>query len=94
MNKKLSSFLIIAIFLSAQAFSLLHVSKYSLEKHDHSGKNCELCLSADHNKLTNNNPTKLITPNLLTFKITLPEKVLSSSGEARFFNPRAPPFFS
>jgi hypothetical protein len=77
-----------------QAFSLLHVSKYGFEKHEHSGKSCNIYLGADHNKLVNGNPTKLITPSLLTFKIVLPEKTLSFSYKAQSFNPRAPPFLS
>lgn len=92
--KKFSSLLIIAIFLSMQAFSLLHATEYDFEKHEHNGQVCNICLSADHNKLLNSDPTKLITPNLLTFKITIPKEILLFSGKVKFFNPRAPPFFS
>lgn len=77
-----------------QAFLLLHATKYGFEKHEHNGQVCDICLSSDHNKLLNNNSTKLITPNLLTFKIILPKEILPSSGKARLFNPRDPPFFS
>jgi hypothetical protein len=94
MNKKFSSLLIIAVFLSVQAFSLLHVSKYGFEKHEHNGKNCDICLSADHNKLLSNNTTNLIAPNLLPFKVTLPKATLPFSGKVQNFQARAPPLFS
>ncbi len=96
MNKKLSllSSLIIAIFLSMQAFSLLHVSAYSFEKHEHDNKNCDICLSADQSKLLGHTPNKLTTPNLLNFKITNLKKTLPFSGKAQIFEARAPPFFS
>jgi hypothetical protein len=94
MNKKFSSLLVIIILLSVQALSLLHVTKYSFEKHEHGGKKCEICLSVDHNKLVNGNPAKLAIPSLLTFKIGLPKKKLSFSYKTQSFNPRAPPLFS
>ena len=77
-----------------QDFSLLHVTKYGFEKHEHNGQVCDIYLSGDHNKLLNSNPAKLITTNLLTFKITLPQETLLFSGKVQIFEARAPPFFS
>jgi hypothetical protein len=77
-----------------QAFSLLHATQYGFEKHEHSGQTCDICLSADQNKLLSSNSTKLITPNLLTLKVTLPKYFLPFSGKNQLFEARAPPFFS
>ena len=94
MNRKLSSFLIISIFLSVQAFALLHASQYGFEKHEHNGNDCDICLSVDHNKLLSTSPAKLVTPNSLTFKITLAKETLSFFAKIQLFEARAPPFFS
>tara|TARA_B110000261_G_C12866525_1_gene270586 strand:+ start:99 stop:386 length:288 start_codon:yes stop_codon:yes gene_type:complete len=92
--KKFSSLLIITIFLSMQVFLLLHTTEYGFEKHGHNGQVCDIYLNADHNTLLNNDPTKLTTLNLLTFKTSLPKEILLFSGKVKLFNPRAPPFFS
>ncbi|MBT4921710.1 MAG: hypothetical protein HON23_01700 [Rickettsiales bacterium] len=93
MNRKFNLLFIITIFLSMQAFSLVHASKYGFEEHEHNGKACDICLSADNNKLLNNNLSELITPNLLTSKVTLPKEILPFDGKDSLYNPRAPPFF-
>lgn len=94
MSKKLSSLLIIVIFLGMQSLLLLHVTEYGLEKHEHHGQTCDVCLSADHNKLLDSHSSELITPDLLTFKTIILKKTLLFSAKTKLFNPRAPPFFS
>jgi hypothetical protein len=94
MNRKLGPLLVIVIFLSMQAFSLLHATEYGFEKHEHNGKVCDICLGVDHTKLLNSDSTKLITLNLLTFEIILSKEILPFSGKSKPFNPRAPPLFS
>ena len=93
MNRKINSLFIIAILFSMQAFLLLHVTKYGVEKHEHSDQVCDICLSADHNKLLSTSPAKLITPNLLTFKTILSKEILPFSSKIQLSEARAPPFF-
>ena len=77
-----------------QAFSLLHAAEFSIEKHDHNGQVCEICLSSDHNKLLNGELSKLVNLNLLTLEVTLPKESLLFFAKVKSFSPRSPPFFS
>jgi hypothetical protein len=71
-----------------------HASEHGFEKHSHDGKVCDIFLGADHNKLLNSNPVKLVIPTLLTFEITLPKQTLPVLGKNQNFEARAPPFYS
>jgi hypothetical protein len=93
MNKKFGS-LLIAVFLTMQTFSLLHISKYSLESHEHGGKKCDICLNKNHNKLLGCSSPKLVSPNLLVLEFTPSKEISTFSSKAQIFKARAPPYFS
>jgi hypothetical protein len=76
-----------------QALAITHVSKYSFDKHDHDSKNCDICLGANYNKLSNNNAVKLAIPRLSFFKINSLKKTSLLSGEVKIFQARDPPLF-
>ncbi|MFT6076990.1 MAG: hypothetical protein ACJA02_000448 [Myxococcota bacterium] len=94
MNKRFRSLFIIIALLFVQTLTMSHASQHGFEKHSHDGKICDIFLSADHNKLLNSNPVKLVNPTLLTFQIAPIKQALPVLGKGQNFEARAPPFYS
>jgi len=95
MNRKLS-LLLIAILLSAQTLSLVHMADHGFEKHKHNGHVCEIYFSCSKNSAFDIPPAISFHVNLAFVILTL---VIFSSAirtEYRRYSsePRAPPLYS
>ena len=95
MTRKLS-LLLIAIFLSVQTFSLLHMAEHGFESHKHHGRTCDIYFACEHQKSSNVPPAISVPMNvafiiltLVGFSQTIRPQRRNYSGE-----PRAPPVFS
>lgn len=93
MNKGFRSLAVTLLFLSLQAFSLLHISEYGLD-HSHKGKACDICLNSDNKQLLGVNNVDFKAPDLFAFNISSSHKSLILLDKFQNFKSRAPPTFS
>lgn len=94
MNKKIG-LLVIAVFLSVQMLSLLHMAEHRFEKHTHKAQICDIYLNAEQAKSADV-PIITALPEMAFVKAVAQRFISITLQKERFISsiPRAPPIFS
>ena len=91
--RKLTSLILLTLFICVQSLSLVHAAEHG-SHHDHGGVKCDICLSADYKQLINFNGSDSLIPEVIKFKISLIKASAFISNSNSSFKSRAPPTFS